>query len=465
MRSLRTRLILSHILPVLVILPLVVAILVYLLETQILAGSIVRELTDQAVLVASLAGERTEIWYDPETAQTFVTQVGPRLTAKLMLLDPKGRLLGSSDPTDTNLRGQVIDIPGLANLTNPLVNTEQPDMADVIVPVITPNKQLIGYVRMANPLASVFERSQALRQVTLWVLLGGLLSGGLLGWLLAGSIARPLRRATQAVDQLASGEHPTALDEKGPEEVRQLFHAFNILVERLNVMEHSRQRLLANLVHELGRPLGALQSAVQALLGGAEQDEALRHDLLSGMQDELRRLGNLVEELGHLYHQILGSLELHTENTSPSEWLGRVLPAWEKAAQEKQITWDSAIPDDLPEIAFDPDRLAQALGNLLSNAVRYTPNGGTIKIEARMVDNLFEVSVSDNGPGLSPEELERVFEPFYRSQAGRRFPQGMGLGLPIARDITQAHHGQLLAESKLGQGSCFTLQIPVSHLI
>jgi signal transduction histidine kinase len=120
------------------------------------------------------------------------------------------------------------------------------------------------------------------------------------------------------------------------------------------------------------------------------------------------------------------------------------------------------MPDDLAPVEADPRRLAQAIGNLVSNAIKFTPSGGKVTITAGQSDGEVWIRVSDTGPGMSEEELNRIFTPFYRSQRDRRFPQGMGLGLSIARDLAIAHGGRLEVDSTPGIGSRFTLWIPVA---
>ena len=127
----------------------------------------------------------------------------------------------------------------------------------------------------------------------------------------------------------------------------------------------------------------------------------------------------------------------------------------------KSQIWQETIPDSLPTLSFDPDRLAQVLDNLLSNAITYTPFRGTVSFAAGVQENKgCWIRVSDSGPGIAPGDQERVFEPFYRVPPDRRFPQGIGLGLSIARDLVIAHGGQLKVESQLGQGSDFTIWLP-----
>jgi two-component system sensor histidine kinase BaeS len=128
------------------------------------------------------------------------------------------------------------------------------------------------------------------------------------------------------------------------------------------------------------------------------------------------------------------------------------------------LHWQATLPIALPNLAIDPDRLGQALGNLLSNAIKFTPPDGTVSVSAGIEGEEVWIRVSDTGPGIAPEEQDRTFTPFYRGQLGRRFPQGMGLGLSIARELVVAHGGQLEMESTLGLGSHFILRLPLNPL-
>jgi len=215
-------------------------------------------------------------------------------------------------------------------------------------------------------------------------------------------------------------------------------------------------------VHELGRPLGALRSAIHALSKGAGDDPQLLHDLTMGMDEETARLQHVLEDLAHLHDQVLGTLEMNLTPIALSEWLPRMLVPWQEAALEKKLEWKAEIPADLPTVLADPVRLAQIVGNLASNAVKYTPAGKSVGVTAGAEADWVWVRVSDTGPGILPEEQGRVFEPFYRGNTGRRIKQGMGLGLSIARDLALAHGGRLEVESQPGGGSRFTVWMPVN---
>ena len=469
-KTMRGRFILSHVLPLLIVVPLVGIALVYVLETQVLLQNLSTELTGQALLVSEIANSWEDVWTNPARAQELATIVHSHIEARVMLLDNEGRMLSSSDSADADLLGQPLQLTGWAEARAGQVNVHtvysrrlHHEIVDVLVPVIGLDGQMMGVVRLSHQLTGVYERFLRLRYLIAGVLLAGLLLGAATGWVLALNMERPLAQVTLALDQLIEGERLSPLPEQGPREIQLLAHSVNSLVERLRGLEEARRQLLANLVHELGRPLGALRSAIQALLGGADKDEELRQDLLTGMEDETDRLRRLLDDLAGLHDQVLGMLELDRRTMALNEWLAYTLSPWREAAQDKGLRWQVAIPPSLPVLKADPDRLGQALGNLLSNAIKYTPAGETVTVDAGVEDEMIWIRVSDTGPGIAPEEQERVFEPFYRNSVGRRFPQGMGLGLSISRDVVTAHGGRLDLDSAPGLGSRFTIFLPLSE--
>jgi signal transduction histidine kinase len=424
-------------------------------------------LKQQAALIVDLAEAQPDLWTDAAAAQAFVERTGPRVTARMMLLDRTGSLLASSDAADADRVGQLLDHPDLKRVLSGAAVARQDysrhlqaDIADVLLPVMKPDGQLTGVVRLSYRLTSVYEQFTALRWLVAGVLIVGLLLGAGAGWILALNLQRPIEQLTHAVDRLAGDQPPAPLPEPQPEEFALLVRAFNSLAERLHSLEEARHQLLANMVHELGRPLGALQSGVEALRGGADEDPALRHELLSGVDAEIHRLRRLLDELSRHYDQALGPLELNRRPIELNGWLTPLLAPWRESAERKGLQWVMAVPIEPIVVEVDPDRLAQAVGNLISNAIRYTPVGGTVSIEIESDPAAALIHITDTGPGISPEDQAHIFEPFYRGHTAQRFPQGMGLGLTIAHDLVQAHAGRLAVTSTVGQGSRFTIWLP-----
>jgi signal transduction histidine kinase len=470
-RTLRSRLILSHALPLLVIIPIIGIALTNLIETRVLLPSLSRALMTNAVLLADVAGDQPEMWSNPAYSEYYLTHLRHDISARVEFLTPGGQLLASSDPTEADLLGIVLDFAGVAKARAGQVasyiyyNIASPsEVIDVFVPVLNQNQSLVGILRMSytyNTLSTEFTRS---RFVIVGILAGGLFVGIVLGWSLALNLSNPIREVTQAINDLSRGNRQAQLAERGPEEIQLLAQSFNSLSQRLSSMEKARRQLLANLVHELGRPLGALRSAIQALAGGAANDPQLLEDLTTGMDDQAARLQHLLDDLAHLHDQVLGNLEMEYVQLNISDWLPKVLRPWQEAALDKHLTWQIDISADLPEISADPNRLASGVENLVSNAIKYTHSGGIVSISALVEGEELLIRVKDNGPGVAPDELQKVFEPFYRGNQGHRFKQGMGLGLSIARDVVEAHGGRISLESVPGEGSLFTIHLPLQKV-
>jgi two-component system sensor histidine kinase BaeS len=468
MRTLRSRLILSHILPLLLIIPVVGFALTYLLETQVLLAAFSDDLMEDGTLTADLALDQPAIWSDAAEANRFVTFFSVRSHSNIMLFDDQGNLLAASDPEYSASLGKPLDLP---NLSAALSGEQQvywgysrqvqAEIVQVLVPVVDQNQEIKGVVRLSQYLSDFQHQLLNLRYLIAAVMAVALLLAVLVGLTLALNLGRSLQRVTDAIYGIASGREWHTLPEQGPEEIRTLLKAFNTLIERLRMLEESRQRLLANLVHELGRPLGALQSGLQALMSGAEEDPNLRGELLEGMETQIHRLRPLLDSLTDLHGQVLGTLELNRQPVALGDWLRRTVSPWRQAAHDQGLHWSAEIPDSLPVLDIDPDRMAQALGNLISNAIKYTSEG-RISVEASLRDDSVTIAVSDTGIGIAPSEQEKIFEPFYRSQRDKRFPQGMGLGLSIARELVLAHGGRLEVESAPGQGSRFTIWLPLA---
>ena len=468
-RTLRQRLIWSQILPLLLALPLMGILLIYSLEGQILIPQLAKNLVNNARLLAEISSAEFELWGDPILFERLISRVQLDSDIQVMFLDGQGTLLYSTDPGDLAFRGQVMPLPGLSKaqsgnetaLTNYSISNLNNVVVDVYEPVMDVSSRIVGIVRLTYRLDSIYDIFSELRGQILAVLGLGLLLSLLLGTGLAVSISRPVREVTEAIYGLATEQRREPVQERGPEELRSQARAVNFLVEQLHSLETSRRQLLANIVHELGRPLGALRSAIHALGKGAAEDPALLNDLERGMDEETSRLQYLLDELASLYDKTMGGLELDRKPVQAAAWLRGVLIPWKAAAEEKHIQWQEEIPDSLPSISIDSVRMAQVTGNLLSNAIKYTASGGTVKVSAFTDDKTLLFKVRDSGAGVHEEEREKIFLAFYRGETGRRIKQGMGLGLTIARDLITAHGGSISVESKPGLGSEFTVRIPL----
>jgi signal transduction histidine kinase len=177
---------------------------------------------------------------------------------------------------------------------------------------------------------------------------------------------------------------------------------------------------------------------------------------------EVALLERLIDDLRLLALAEAGQLALYPEPTSVQELLEDAVHAFADQAATQQVQLELAVAPDLPLLWLDGQRMAQVLANLVSNALRYTPPGGTIRLSARVEQREVVLSVQDSGQGIAPDDLPQIFERFYRADRARsRSAGGAGLGLAIARQIVLAHHGTIGAASTLGQGTTFTIRLPI----
>ena len=466
MRTLRGRLILSHILPLLLVLPLVAIGLVYILETQVLLTDLTEDLTERATIIAEAIETSPDLLSDAEDVQRFVSSISLNLDGQIIILKPNGDIIAASHPGTGDLSGQTIIMERIevGSDGEPSVSVQYnffQQGAEVYIPVVGADQQLQFIVGVTQSLEGVATEFDRLRKWVLIILFIELALAFVIGYVLALRLSRPISHVSNAIIDIADGESIEPLKPQGPQEIQRLSSAVNILSERLRILEETRRRSLANIVHELGRPLGAILSAIHVLRQAPGDDPAVREELLAGAEAEINRMQPLLDDLAHLHGQVTGTLELAAQPTPLSDWLPPVLLPWRAGALEKGLEWEATIPSDLPTANLDPKRMAQAIGNLLSNAIKYTQEGGRVTVSAGNLKTEAWIAVIDNGPGISPDDEERIFEAFYRSRRNRRFPQGLGLGLTIARDLVEAHGGHVELVSEPGKGSRFTIYLPV----
>jgi signal transduction histidine kinase len=203
------------------------------------------------------------------------------------------------------------------------------------------------------------------------------------------------------------------------------------------------EELLNRLVHRMARSLGAFRSTAQALLNGADEDPILRRELLHDMDVELGELQRLLENVTQYKALERGTFLLYRRELLPTPWLRQLLARWQRFSSNKGFSWIVDIPDGLPPVFADLDKLEQSLNNLLANAVRHTPLGAQLSFRAWRGNGLLHLRLSSERPRLSEEDYERLFELFYTGQVQGRFPTGLGLGLHITRKLIEEHNGRM----------------------
>jgi signal transduction histidine kinase len=305
-------------------------------------------------------------------------------------------------------------------------------------------------------LGEVFEVFQIGEHV--WeILLAGALGAGIAlviaRWVARG-MTQPLRDMAQAARRMEAGDYSQRVHTDSRDEVGQLAVAFNRMSSELESLERLRRDLVANVSHELKTPISALRAHLENLLDGVEHPD---RETLQVMLTQSERLGRLVDELLELSRLESGDVPLEP-------LVALVLSEISVARSDRRVRLDDAVPQDLPPVFADRERVHQVLFNLLDNAVRFTPTGGRVTVTASAHNGSIDVAVVDTGPGIAAEHLPRVFERFYRVDASRsRDDGGTGIGLAIARSVVEAHGGRIWAESEPGKGSTFTFELPVAR--
>ena len=294
-------------------------------------------------------------------------------------------------------------------------------------------------------------------------LVAGLLAAGIAlvvaRWLARG-MTQPLRDMAAAASRMETGDYAGRVQTKSRDEVGQLATAFNRMSSELQNLEQSRRDLVANVSHELKTPIAAIRAHLENLLDGVEDPDP---HALQVMLSQTERLSRLIEQLLELSRLESGELPLQREDVSLAPLVTLVLSEIDVARSYNGVTVESELPEDLPAVDADRERVHQVLFNLLDNAVRFTPPGGAVTVSAHRHDGSVEVQVADTGVGIPPEHLPRLFERFYRADPARsREDGGTGIGLAIARSVVEAHGGHIRAESELGKGSVFTFDLPVA---
>jgi signal transduction histidine kinase len=278
-------------------------------------------------------------------------------------------------------------------------------------------------------------------------------------WLARG-MTKPLRDMATAARRMETGDYSVRVQTASRDEVGQLALAFNRMSGELELLEQSRRDLVANVSHELKTPITAIRAHLENLLDGVEQPDP---STLQVMLSQSERLGRLVEQLLDLSKLESGEVPLQKEEVPLASLVRQVISEIGVARSDRGVTVGEAIPDGLPAVEADRERVHQVLFNLVDNAVRFTPPGGAVTVSADRHNGSVEVSVADTGVGIAPQDLPRLFERFYRvDQARSREDGGTGIGLAIARSVVEAHGGHIHAESELGKGSTFTFDLPVA---
>lgn len=306
------------------------------------------------------------------------------------------------------------------------------------------------------------------------LLLAGVLllfAGGIamsLGYFVAAAVTDRIAAVCRAAEAITEGDLTARVPVVGQDEVSHLARTFNLMAERLEEADRQqreldtlRRDLIAWVGHDLRTPLASTRVIVEALADGVVEDPETAQRYLRTAQRDIQSLTLLIDDLFQLAQMDAGGLHLDCQFHAISELIADTVESFHALAGQRQVALASTVAAGSDPVLVDAQQIGRVLANLVGNAIRHTPAGGSVTLHARPMDGRVQVEVSDTGPGISGEDMPHVFERFYRGEKSRsRDTGGSGLGLAIAKAIVEAHGGVIWVDSQPGQGARFSFSVP-----
>ena len=347
------------------------------------------------------------------------------------------------------------------------MNSHYPDMKGEYIEkpyFIYYNSKKVGIVEIGsygpfylsdNDLAFITTLNKMLISVGIFSLLFALI----IGTIMAKRLSSPISRVIVTAENISNGCFSDRILEKSStSEIIQLTDTINNLADVLERQETLRKRLTGDVAHELRTPLATLQSHLEAMIDGIWKPEK---DRLISCHDEIVRISNMVGDLERLAKYESENLILNKATFNITETVQHIINNFESNYVNKGIKIELIAEDEY--INADKDKLCQVVINLLSNALKYSPEGSNVEVSIKGEENITQITVKDNGPGISEVDLPYIFERFYRADKSRnRLSGGSGIGLTIAKAIVEAHKGKISVVSKVDYGSEFIVLLPKS---
>ncbi len=304
-----------------------------------------------------------------------------------------------------------------------------------------------------------------------------LFAGGIsiaFGYFISNTISQTLENLVQGAQQLSQGDFSTRVPVHGENEIALLSAAFNEMAAKLEhaaenerALDEARRNLVAWASHDLRTPLTSLRVMVDAMADGIVDDPETISRYLRQSQNEIVRMTNLLDDLFELAQLDAGYQELKFEWINLSDLISDTLESFAARAAAQSVTLEGSVDPEVDPVWAAPDKLSRILDNLLSNALRHTPENGSIQLQADIYDNKIRVLVKDSGNGISPKDLPHIFDRFYRGEKSRSRETeeigGVGLGLTIVKGLVEAHGGEIQVESKAGEGTKFWFTLPKKY--
>ncbi len=332
------------------------------------------------------------------------------------------------------------------------------EMAGVLVLEGNPIREVIGGESRIELLRYF---GQQFRQVIWYVTIPAIVVAIPFGLWRARSISRRLERMASAADAMAEGELDTRIPVRQRDEIGRLAERFNEMAATIEFNERTRRAFISNVSHELRTPLSIIRATVERQLGQTGALDPAQIASLGVIERESDMLDRMITDLFTLTRIGEQSLRLERKSFDLADLAGEAVAGIRDLAwSQSRVSVESLVSPDVPHVLADHLRIRQVLNNLLYNALRHTPEGGLIVVQAKPAGSMVEVSVSDTGRGIPTGEIDHVFERYYQAERGVRHDDGSGLGLSIVKQLVTAHGGEIVVESREGEGTTFRFTLP-----
>ena len=418
---------------------------------------------------------------DAQALHTQLLAAGGELGGRVLLLDENGKVQMDSYG---EIQGERLQYPEIANIlvkgqkvdygvheletgmeldTGNLLFTRRSSAAWVgyCTAGVVYASNIIGVLLLVSPVQEIMQNLYQLQDQMIMIFAAIAVAALICSWVFSRVITRPLSGLNRGIQRMSKGDFSSRVKVRGSGEMKQLARAFNSMSEKLETLDQSRNQFVSNASHELKTPLATMKIMIESLIYQPEMAKNLRTEFLTDINNEIDRLSAIVSDLLTLVQMDSQNVKLSRENLSIAQLIKENAHRLQPIADQKKQKIVLTLSDPC-DIYADKPKLNQVIYNLMENAVKYTQNGGTIRVSLQRQGRDARFVVADNGPGIPKENLPHIFDRFYRVDKARSREKGCtGLGLSIVHQLVLLHGGAISVESEEGKGAAFIVELPL----
>lgn len=393
-----------------------------------------------------------------------IISYGETLNSRVLILDKNGRVLKDSNQI---IEGKLLKHDEIKKALGGDTTVESHEFEEfgrvmyLAVPIRLDNK-VIGVTFISTSLNDIKKNIEEVQDLINLISLIGLVFISLIGFGFADYLSKPINRMIQAINKMSQGDFSQKIETHSSDEFGLLSSAFNSMSIKLGEVDAQRKDFVANVSHELRTPLSSIKLLSNSLIQDESAGIEIYREFMKDIDGEVERLNNIITDLLLLVDLDKKKLDVNLKPTYVNFLVGRIIKRLRPLAEEKRMSI-TFIEKDKLQLRLDSDKIQQSIINILHNAIKYTQEEGAIKVEIYKENDFAAIKIEDNGCGIPEDELEFIFERFYRVDKARsRQTGGTGLGLPIAKQIIVLHQGHISVESVVGKGTTFTILLPIN---